>query len=420
MEQLSNKKTLIVNYSGLKIGGIEIFFVKLMRHSLDKGYRVIWLTNESQIEEAFPRDLIEDIRLEKIISGSGRRLFKRRSVTFSHDEDVTMLSCEPLHFIAGEEIRRKAKVESFFHFLILPHFTGNAYYLERYFGNGVLNRLCFKYMKKLVSIWEKEGCILAFSKQHLDAYEKNYRVTICDKNNKVLKKIEERRDIEKERIVNKSQERKNKFSIITCSRFDFPHKGYILGLIKTFAHLKGHYPELNLTIVGYGEGEKILKEEVAKLPEGVGSAINFTGALLLEELNQAFENSTLNIGVAGALLTGAKCAVPSIPVRHYSYNCEGYGFLEDARSMCLSSEEGQPIEKYILETIQMTDEEYIMHALAAYESAYESHDTDPDFVFRKSNAHSNATTTLIQAIIARVINLACWFLVRFKGAKGYE
>ena len=140
----NNYYTLIINYPGLKIGGIEVYFANLIRYAMKKNYRVIWLTTKNAIEQASYRDLVESEKLEKIIIGVERKLFKKVSIPFEENEKVIMLSCEPLYFIAGESIRKKANVEKFAHYLVLPHYTGNAYYIERYFSWNILKNFCYE------------------------------------------------------------------------------------------------------------------------------------------------------------------------------------------------------------------------------------------------------------------------------------
>ena len=421
MNLIMNNYTLIINYAGLSMGGIESFLSKLMQYSLRKKYRVIWLTTPMHIENPFYKELVKNKKVEKVYVGHGRTTFRKVNVNLGKKENVVMVSCEPLYFIAAEELRRRAKTNTFFHYLILPHFTGNAYYIERYFDNKFLKKLCYGFMKKLVQKWERENCILGFSPKHLDYYEKNYDVTIKDKENKVLKAIEDKFPVNIDKIKEKAQKRPISFKIISCARFDFPHKGYLIGLIEKFDFLYKKYPQLSLTIVGDGPGRQEIEKIYNNLESEVQKAIKFTGLLSREDLLTEFSLSTLNIGVAGGLLDGAKCALPSIVVRHYSYTCEAYGFLENSRDKLLSSEKGQfSIDKCIEKVIKMSNEEYEQHALLAYETAYSFKEIDPDYLFKRQNRSSIATISPIERLIGKCINYACWFEGRILGKPGYN
>mgnify|MGYP003059808407 FL=1 len=384
--EIIDQKTLIINYSCLKIGGIECYFADLIRYAIKKDYRVIWLTTVKNIQEADFQDIVNSNRVEKIIVGQGRHIFDDFQITLNNDENVILLSCEPISFVAGEKIKEKCNIKNFNNFLVLPHFTGNAYYPERYFEKVLLEKFFFKLFQNMASKIINNNALLAFSEKHLTAYEENYRIKILNKENKVLKALLINESVLSEvDLENKAKNRKNNFEIITCARFDFPHKGYIIGLVKAFNNLKFVYPQLTLTIVGYGEGEQYLKEIINELPDYSKKDINLLGKLLPHELQKAFCKATLNVGLAGALNVGARCALPSIPVRHYTYDCECYGFYENSGESALSIKPGDNIEDYISETVNCSDKEYVLHGLSAYKKANNNNNVDPEYIFKQHN-----------------------------------
>ena len=417
----NNYYTLIINYPGLKIGGIEVYFANLIRYAMKKNYRVIWLTTKNAIEQASYRDLVESEKLEKIIIGVERKLFKKVSIPFEENEKVIMLSCEPLYFIAGESIRKKANVEKFAHYLVLPHYTGNAYYIERYFSWNILKNYCYRFMRKIIIQWERTDCILAFSKIHLDAYEKNYDLKISNKDEKVLKSLDDKLPFDDHQVWERARNRKSNFVIMTCARFDFPHKGYIIGLIQTFAKLKESYPWIRLVIVGYGQDEQKVKDEISKLSKVIQKDIVLTGALQPKGLQKQFELATLNVGLAGALIQGAECGIPSLQVRHYIYECQGYGFLGEVDDTS-PEEPGESIEKYIVEAIEMSDEEYYNKSKLAYDRAYLGRTYEPDFLFNKLNAASQYGSSIKgkERTIAKMINFCIWYMCRFRNVRSYD
>lgn len=158
------KVTLIINYPGLQMGGIEKYLAELMRYALNRQYRVVWLTTKEKIQKASFKDLADSEKVEKIIVGINQNLFQKRVLPFRNNENVIMLSFEPLTFIAGEECRRKANVLSFAHYLVLPHFTGNIYYIERYFRNAWVRTFCYKYIRNLILKWEAKIALWRFQK----------------------------------------------------------------------------------------------------------------------------------------------------------------------------------------------------------------------------------------------------------------
>ena len=415
------KKTLIINYFCMQIGGIECYFAELMRYAVSQKYRVIWFTTKKHMEIADFKDIVNDYRIEKIFVGQGIHIFDEIDISFNKHENIIMLSCEPMAFVIAEKLKSKFKGNSFSNFLLLPHFTGNAYYPERFFKKVLMDKLFFKIFQDMANKIVNNNALLAFSEKHLLTYEKIYKVKISEKANKVLKPIFLNKPILSEvELEEKAKNRKKKFEIITCARFDFPHKGYIVGLIKAFNNLKKCYPQLTLTIVGYGEGERYLKEIIDKLPKDSKDSIKLLGKLLPQELQKAFRNSTLNIGLAGALIVGARCALPSISVRHYTYDCECYGFYEDSLDYSLSTKPGENIEFYIRQLINCSDEEYVLHGISAYDKANNSKNVDPEYIFKQYNISNESIFSKLDILKFKFINFMICIMIKFFKLKSYD
>lgn len=418
---ISKTKTLIINYAGLNIGGIECYFAELMRYAVEKQYRVIWLTTQRNVANADFKDIVNDNNIEKIFVGQGRHIFDDFEINLKNDENITLLSCEPISFVVGEKVKLNTNVKHFNNFLILPHFTGNAYYPERFFKTILLEKFFYKFFQNMARKIIQNNALLAFSEKHLIAYEKNYKVKILNKESKVLKSLcLNEIALSEIELKKKAKNRKSKFEIITCARFDFPHKGYIVGLIKAFNNLKKLYPQLTLTIVGYGDGEEYLKEIINKLPDYSKKNIRLTGKLLPDELRKAFCNSSLNIGLAGALNVGAKCALPSIPVRHYTYNCECYGFYENSVESILSTKPGENIENYISQLINCPDEEYVIHGMSAYQKAINNNNIDPEYIFKQHNIINLPIFSKLDFLKFKFLNFTICVLRKILKIKSYD
>jgi len=414
------KCTLIINYAGLQVGGIETYLAKLMLYSVGKQYRVIWLTTPKCVETAFFKEVSLSPNIEKVYVQKGRHWFVHSGVRLAAEENVTMISCEPLDFMMAESLRGATCVHTFFHYLILPHYTGNAYYPERFLGSGRLKAVCWGFMRTLVKKWNDEDCIRAFSLKHLEAYEKNYAIEIADKNSKVLPSIKMMDVFEEEYFNKKAAERSEKFTIVTCSRFDFPHKGYLLGLLDCYAELKSKYSQLRLIIIGYGDGEKQLREKISTLPSCARKDIVLTGALLPEEVKVQFREGHLNIGLAGALLDGAACGLPSLLVRHYSWSCETYGFISDIEGTFLREDEGQSIGSFIEQMLTSDKEKYIDQCLADYQCVHNRRKYDPEYLFKQKNKSSCTTLETKMVWKAKLLNFSCYMKRRFFHVPSYD
>ena len=384
-------KTLIVNYRGMRIGGIETYLSRLMAYSISMNYRVIWLTTKRNYDNTDFKEIVGDSRVEKVfIKGKSHLWLPHKKIKFHPNERVTMISMEPLNFLKAEQIRAYAKVESFYHFLAMPHFEGNAYYPERTFRTRLERDACHKFMRKIANKILDNDCIRAYSLKHLDYYEKNYDVVIPDKNEKVLKKINLMKDYSEEYFQNKATDRKNKFVVTTCARFDFPHKGYILGLVDDYAELKEKYPQLELNIIGFGKDEDRLNEKISKLSDSAKKDLHLIGAVMPNELGQHFEKCHMNIGLAGALFDGAICAVPSVCVRHYTEECQTYGHISDMEGTYLRDDPGENIKSYIEALINMSDDDYINQSKRDFERAKEIKTNQPEYLFEQTNTTSKS------------------------------
>lgn len=414
-------KTLVVNYSGLKLGGIETSFASLMKYSLECGYRVIWITTPESVINSDFKEISENSMVEKVYKKRKFNSFDKLEISFSPDEEVTIISCEPIDFVKGERIRRRAKnVASINHFLILPHYTGSAYYPERFFSSKLMRKLIKAVMRKKIVLWNDNDCIRAFSQKHLDKYEENYNIFIPDKTDKVMRWPNKIEKILDEELREKAYERITKFNIITCSRFDFPHKGYILGLIDEFAVLKLKYPQIQLIIVGYGAGERVVNDKIKTLPEDIQKSIVLTGALHPNELKEKFKDCHLNVGLAGALGKGAECALPSLLVRHYTEKCESYGFINDIQGNFLRSDPGSDIKAFIEFIINCNEEEYIQQSKNALDKIMQLKKNDPEYLFRQKNSNCDPTIGRFEEIAWRVLNFVIYFKICFLKVKGYD
>ena len=103
------KHTLIINYKGMRIGGIETYFSKLMSFSINQGYRVIWITTDYFIKQSQFKNVTDDSRIEKVIDYS-KHWIKANKIVFSQNERITMVSCEPIQYIKGEDFIRKMDI----------------------------------------------------------------------------------------------------------------------------------------------------------------------------------------------------------------------------------------------------------------------------------------------------------------------
>ena len=402
------EKTLVINFRALKIGGIEIYLSKLIEYSTKNGYRVIWLTTEKCYRENHFMEIVNHPLVEKVyIKGGGQNWMPHKRIKFQDGENVTMYSVDPINFMKGEKIREYTKnVKSFNHFLVMPHFTGTWYYPERTFKSKLLRNHWYKFMKKQAHKLVENDCVRAYSLKHLDAYEESYGVQIENKPEKVLKKINQIIEYEEAYFENKAKTREKSFEIITCTRFDFPHKGFLLGLLEDFEELKAKYPQIRLTIIGYGKDEETLLNKIKTLSKEAQDDIVLVGKVNPGDLHNYFEKCHLNIGLAGALFDGAFCALPSLCVRHFTNSCETYGFISDMEGTFLRDDPAMEIKPFIEKMITANYEDYIKQTKRDFERAKSVKTNQPNYIFEQTNKSSESTVRGFCKLKAKIFNLS--------------
>ena len=378
-------KVLVINYAGLGPGGIEKYLYKLIDYSIDKGIRVVWLTFESAYKNAFYRDTADNPQLEKVFFPAGRRKFllKNPKLSISENDEVTMISFIPEDYVWAEKFRYDYKCKTFNHFLILMNFFGFLTFPEDFYKSGFLKKRRKEYSKKIAEKLVEGNNIRAFAMKQLEAYKERYNLSIPLSDELLLKAFPPEQPLSYNDLMLKSKNRVDNFVISTCARFAFPHKGYLIGLLDVFSEIKKKYTNIKLVYVGDNNIPEFM-EKYNSLPEDIRNSIVFKGQLLPKDLNEVYKNSHLCIGLAGAISTAASLGLPSLVVRHDTYNCETYGFYQDCKTT-LCSDPGEDIIPFIEKTISCSDEEFVelgLNAAIFYKSRL---NINPNYIFEQNN-----------------------------------
>ena len=171
--------------------------------------------------------------------------------------------------------------------------------------------------------------------------------------------------------------------MVSVSRFDCPHKNYLLGLIDDYAKLKPEYTKLSLHIVGYGKGQNVVKKRIADLPPEVRRDVFLHGTMDVQQLADFLKEMSLNISVAGSASIGARLGVLTIPARNFCEDvCEVYGFYPEAGSMTTAIVPGEAAIGYIRQVVEMSEEEYIQKSQLCYSFSI-NRSVDPEYLFKQ-------------------------------------
>ena len=227
---------------------------------------------------------------------------------------------------------------------------------------------------------------------YIERYDLNYSIS----DNRILKLMDRNIPLSEAELQEKGKTRNEKFIIVTCARFAFPHKGYIIGLLNEFKKLKTIHEKVKLIIVGYNSEVKF-DDVYNQLPNKVKESIELKGEILYSQLIELYRHCHLAIGLAGSISASASIGLPSLIVRHDTYMCETYGFYHTVKNM-LNSEPGEDILPYILHVINCTEQEYVSLGMQSCEKFFQNNIIEPDYILKQTNYQSKSSITYIDRI----------------------
>ena len=277
---------------------------------------------------------------------------------------ITFTVCD---FSLAESMRAKHKKLCIDTFYFVPNYRGVHVCIDEPYPH-LRKKNIQKKLSKVFEKMSKKNSIRYFSNRGLEAMEKNYSYKEAN-DDIMVPSVAPQYIFDEENARNLY--RREYFNVFTISRFDFPHKGYVIGLIKAYGKLKEKYPQIRLTIVGYGAGLDRVKETIASLSEEAQKDVYLCGQCAPTELDGYYRDANINVSLAGCFTQGAKRGTLSIPTRHYCYDCETYGFLPKSKDYAVSELPGKPVEPFIEQVINMSEDEYVAYCKASYD-AYNS------------------------------------------------
>ena len=380
--------TFLFLYEHLKLGGIEKTIIDQIKVYTTMGIRIVWLRygKKEDIYEPW-KNLIKDSNLEIIdVNIRKKRWIDKNQLELDPHEKVYAVSYEPADFIRLEELA-KLYANDFFLFYQVPHFKGRINYLEEFYFSGLQRKRIQNKLSGIYQKWYQNGNILFFSYKHIEEMNKRYNIDCLQRRDLIFQTPIKPEEFDYQ--MAKKRAKREEFRIVTCGRFEFPHKGYMFGLIDAYCRLKDKYPQLKLDIIGYGVCENQIHSYVEKLNTNYAKDITFLGSVSPDEVSYYFRRSHMNVSVAYSLLDGAKNGVVSLPAKHYTYDCQVYGYLSEEIGNYLDNREGESVDKYIEELINLSEEEYISLCKKSYSYAVDNLEYDPYWLFKKSNTVKN-------------------------------
>ena len=361
MITMEKKDVLIINHQNFSnIGGIEVWLYNLTKYCVENQIRVIWLCDKKPLIHSLFRSVMLNNQVERVVVNC-RKLnwFKIGNIKLFKNERYVVFSANPINMCASEDLMLHHKGYDFFPIYAIPDTTGNSYFLERNFRHKIVQNYVFKYLQKTLSRWMGFNAIRYFSASHSSALSGNYGIVDWRTDRHLLKPLNKPLPINLLYLQKKAHQR-NPFVISTVGRFDYPHKGYMLGLVRSFGTLKKEFPQIELRIAGFGPHESLLQKEINKLPKQSRESVKIIGAISPDALDEFNKTSHLCINVAGAASKSARVGTLTLVGRNYcDKECEVYGFFHECAEKTTSLEKGLSVEPFIRQVLNMGEEEYI-------------------------------------------------------------
>lgn len=389
----------------MDLGGIQNYIYNYLTHFNKNNIDTYWLApNKTVVDKGF-KDEISKVNIIK-----GNLDEKTREKLLSYD-NVVALTFSVLQF---ENMKKKlGDIPNIRLFYVIPHFKNPELYPEDFFATKTLKKLIKKWAKNFYEDYILANQLFFINEKHGLALREHYGLSLDSVKERVCKKV---REIPKydESVVEKKLNG-DVFNIITVSRLEFPHKGYVLGLLDVFPEILSKCPKARLTIIGYGEGETEVRRKIDSMPKAISDRITVIGRVSHDELEEYYSSAHLSIALAGSAFDAATFAVPTLVARHYCNDCEVYGQFTDYAHKRLSEDQGNNVMPYIEQVYAMDNQEYIDLCCKTYNTVEQilNSDFDPLWMF-KVQQNESVNHSKFKIVIMRFRAFLWVWINRFK------
>jgi hypothetical protein len=123
--------------------------------------------------------------------------------------------------------------------------------------------------------------------------------------------------------------RRGVINVLTITRFEFPFKAYVLGLIDAFKKLIYSVPNMTLTVIGYGEGESLVEQKIMQLDEEIKTKITLINKVAYSEIDCYIDNCDVYVGMGTTILDAANRNKIAIVAVGYQAGDLAIGFFHE-------------------------------------------------------------------------------------------
>lgn len=300
----------------MNMGGTETLTIRLLNWYRQNNYRSILLT----LDEITSMTLLEDIKkinIEHYVYNHNKREFyscKSNKLTFNSKDNCLIITHFMPEFFECFSMLTESKYSCKFRhtiYIVHPYSTYMVSKKIAFIGKGLIDYL----LKKNVIVFMDETCI-----------EKcvNYYGLIPEEYDLTVLRLPI--SVNCENII---ANRNKIFNILTVSRFEFPFKGYVIGLIKSFEKLYTVNNNISLTIIGYGEGKDSVLRAIRDMQPVVAEKISVIDQVPYSKLNEYILKSDVFVGMGTTILDAAQMSKICIVAIAYQMSDHAAGFLHD-------------------------------------------------------------------------------------------
>lgn len=380
------KKILVFFRNHLAVGGVETYMYEQAKRLREKGWTIVWVRKHpwARLDSA----LADVFGAGNAVVWNRRILVRKMAQLAAPDAVIKVVAFNMFQFAQAERFKKqfRGKVSTF---LFMPHYKGEAIFFEENHSGSKREEV----RQKMAAIYRKlheQGNLRYFNIKQMEATQENCGFTIEDINGAFVPP-RETDESQWDAARCRSLAERQRFNLLTVSRFDFPHKAYLLGLIRAYAQLKPRYPRLELTIVGYGREQAKVEAAVNALPEEIRRDVHLMGKASPEALTGYYQDANLNISLASCCSQGARIGCLSIPARHYDETCQVYGFFPESKGKTVCDEPGEPVIPYIEAVLNMEQAEYVRRCRDAFDTFHDASIAQRKTMEEISNLSAEAT-----------------------------
>lgn len=395
------RRAFVFSYPNLNLGGIQISLFNTIRALIAEGVDVYWLAPKQPYVDPGFYETIEGIhvvdrtRCVSFLSELSSKYAIVALAVFSFEECERM--CQLL-------MKMNAQKHSIKIVYMMPHFDNPELYPEQVSARDSVKSALYSYARERYMTYLENDTVFFFRKKHAEALASHYDINVDPIASRLIGNAKRSKPLDENAL--RLRARRKKFRIVAVSRWDFPHKSYLLGLVEAFSEIRKIREDASLLLVGWGDGEDELRRCIERVNEEDRAFIEMIPGAPYGGLDELYGKAELSVALAGSVLDSAEFGVPTLVARHYCRNCEVYGFASNCFDKRLSTEPGESLIEYVKRIAEMSEDTYVKLAKEAYETtkAYYEDTYNPTWMFGRGQSNPLGGD---DGIVSRIHYLGC-------------